>query len=53
MTLKKATVYYHPDKKVNAKDKFGLDQKRQEYLRDEIIKIVNVLMAECKEKDEK
>ena len=47
-TLREAMVHYHPDKKSLAVGKFGDDQKRQEYLRDEIIKIINLLLAEVK-----
>ena len=47
-SLTKTSRDYHKDKKPRAGTKFGDDQERQEYLRDEIIKIINLLMAEVK-----
>ena len=53
-TFRKATNHYHPDKKNLARkpklasDKWGDDQDRQEFIRDEIIKIINMMMEDSK-----
>ena len=49
-TFLKCALYYHSDKKnsTNPADKWDGDKERQEYLRDEIIKITNKLMEENK-----
>ena len=50
-TFKKLALHYHTDKKPLARnpDRWGKDQERQEYLRDEIAKITNTMMKEIKE----
>ena len=58
-TFRKATVLYHPDKKHLARqaklgtNKWGDDQDRQEHIRDEIIKIINMMMEKAKLFDKK
>ena len=43
-TLMKASMHYHPDKKSQAGTMFGDDKLRQEFLRNEISIIINLLM---------
>ena len=47
-TLKNVTKHYHPDKKVLAQGKMT---EKELYLRDEIIKITNILFQEMKGSD--
>ena len=54
-TLKEAMDYYHPDKNsiTPANEPFSDDQRKKEYLNGEIVKILNLMMAEVKTYDNK